>query len=168
MDRNQRARAEHMSGQARAMRQQFAQAFAAGQVHVKDRFGRNVALNDLVIYNPPQPLVFQVTALDPVLDPNQPPGLLRVNLNIDVPIIWQAGYSASELVVVGAVREAGHSEINATRPTDAADPPLQETAGGAQEDAAAGDQGPAPPTFVTKPEDDPSGGGDGGGDGGVH
>lgn len=167
MDRNERARQEHMSGVARAMRQQFAQAFASGQVHVKDRFGRNVALNDLVVYNPVQPLVFQVTALDAVLDPNQPPGLIRVVLNIDVPILWQGGYAAPELIVVGKVKEAGHTEINATRPADTADQPLQPTAADGQDTAAAGDQGEQPPTFVTKPEDDPSGGGDGG-DGGIH
>lgn len=158
MDRNERARAEHMSGAARAARQQFAQAFAAGQVHVKDRFGRNLAVNDLVVYNPQQPLVFQVVALDAVLDPNQPPGLIRVVLNIDVPILWQGGYAAPELIVVGKVKEQGHTEINATRPTDAPDPALQVESVGAQDDTAPHDQGEPPPPFVTKPEDDPDGG----------
>lgn len=158
-DRNERARQEHMSGQARAMRQQFAQAFAAGQVHVKDRFGRNLAVNDLVVYNPAQPLVFQVVALDAVLDPNQPPGLIRVVLNIDVPILWQGGYAAPELIVVGLVKSEGHTEINATRPSDAPDQPLQTPPAASEQDsAAAGDQGEQPPTYVTKPEDDPDGG----------
>jgi hypothetical protein len=147
MDRNQRARAEHMTGQARALRQQFAQAFAAGQVHVKDRFGRNIALNDLVVYNPPQPLVFQVVGLDAALDPNVPPGVIRVVLNIDVPILWQSGHAAPELIVVGKVKEQGHTEINATRPADGPDAPVEQPV---EEQL---------PTAVMKPEDDPTGGG---------
>lgn len=145
-DRNARARAEHMTGQARAVRQQFAQAFASGQVHVKDRFGRNLRVNDLVVYAPTQPLVYQVVAIDAVLDPNAPPGLIRVILNIDIPVTWQAGLAAPEMIVVGMVKETGHSEINATRPSDGPDQPLP-----AASEASADDP--------TTNEDDPAGGG---------
>src|SRR5262245_7665100 len=172
MDRNERARQEHMSGQARAARKAFEQAYAGGTVHVKDRHNRNMRVGDLVEFTPDRPLVFQVDQMTPVLDPRMPPGLIHVVMSCTVPITWEHGVPGKDILIIGH-SEGGHASLDSSdRPADAADTvppvadqPLQPIDAHGADERNAGDPGEPPPTFVTKPEDDPNGGSN---EGGVH
>jgi hypothetical protein len=96
-DRNAKAREEFK--QARE-RKQFLDAFNSGAVRVVDIFGNPILPGALVYWEPPhQVLVHEVIAVNPVLDPNMPPGV-RIVLAQQVPLTYQV-MQARDLVIVG-------------------------------------------------------------------
>jgi hypothetical protein len=83
-------------------REQFMQAVQAGQAALFDAVGHRLAPGQLVIFTPP-PNVWRWLIADvvPVVDPNVPPGVMRVMLKLDVPLNVQAGQQISNMLVVG-------------------------------------------------------------------
>ena len=67
---------------------QFAAALASGDQRAmpKDRFGVAIAPGRLLLYRPPQDLIFKVVDVAPVLDPRMRPGLVTIKLLCEVPI----------------------------------------------------------------------------------
>src|SRR5262245_14606964 len=102
--------------QAAAARQQFVAAFRGGRVAVLDRFGNTVKAGDHVIWRPPHDLVYQVTDAVPVMDPNLPPGFVRLMLQVTVPIQYPVGKRHMDLMTV-AVED---DKMGATVPAGAA------------------------------------------------
>jgi len=111
-DDQRRAFNRELGNQRRA----FAAAFAAGQLPVRDRFGRPLEKGSLFVWHPPHDLVFQVDDITPILDPNQPPGYVRVTVSMTAPVTWQANQPAPDIIAVGYVKE-GHAVIDGTMPT---------------------------------------------------
>lgn len=58
----------------------------SGSVGAYDRCGRQLQLQDDVIYDPPNDLIFKIMAAAPVLDRNAPRGLVQLTLVCTVPV----------------------------------------------------------------------------------
>lgn len=114
MDRNEMARAQQRAvSQVRAQFAAFAQDFAAGKAVVLDRFASHVKVHDLVLWQPPHTMVYEVTKVEPILDmiPNQPIGMIRVTLEMMAPVNFLAGTPAMSMIVVGHQTDATNAEL---------------------------------------------------------
>ena len=144
------------------MRRAFAADFAAGKVPVKDRFGRPVTEGSLIVWHPPQDLVYQVEKVEPILDPNQPPGYVRVTVTLQAPVTWPAGQSAPDIIAVGNAKD-GHVVVDGMFPTAAPPEPEDQQppapTAGESPNAAVDVPGADAPAPIEEPP--PTGGGDG-------
>jgi hypothetical protein len=112
IDRNQKAKDEFASAQRRKQMKDFAEAARAGHVGVGDRFGNRLEPKQLVVWiAPPHGMIYEIVSVDPVLDPNAPPGLMRVTLTMTAPVTYRAGQNAVDITVVGRQEELGHAEL---------------------------------------------------------
>lgn len=115
MDRNDMARAQQRAvAQVRAQFAAFAHDFAAGKAVVLDRFASHVKAHDLVLWQPPHTMVYEVTKIEPILDviPNQPIGMIRVTLEMMAPVNFLAGQPAMSMIVVGHQIDATNAELH--------------------------------------------------------
>lgn len=83
------------------MRRQFAQAVAAGQVHVLDRFAKPIQEGALVVWKCPQDWVWLVKEIKPLLAPNDPDGCLEFTMTVTVPAVCRVNRPVVEMIVVG-------------------------------------------------------------------
>ena len=113
MDRNQRARDQFAQQQEVAkMRRQFAQAVAAGQVKVIDRFSKAIEVGSLVVWSLPHDFVWLVQDIKPVLDPNVQPGLVAVTLTATAPdSLCRVNSPITEMIVVGKQPKDGQPAL---------------------------------------------------------
>lgn len=72
-------------------RRQFQQMVALGQIGARDRFGNMIETGDQMMVRLPFDLVYQVVAVNPVLDPNQPPGLMDLVCTVTFPLRIRVG-----------------------------------------------------------------------------
>jgi hypothetical protein len=115
MDRNEMARAQQRAvSQVRAQFAAFAQDFAAGKAVVLDRFASHVQAHDLVLWQPPHVMVYEVTKVEPILEviPNQPIGMIKLTLEMMAPVNFLAGTPAMSMIVVGHQIDATNAELN--------------------------------------------------------
>lgn len=129
MDRNQAARekfaAAQRSRELAKARQEFAAAAAAGQAAVYDKFGKRVEAGQLVHFIAPATgVVAEVVGVGPVMDPNAPVGLIKIELVISQPLTYQAGVQARDLIVVG--RQATPEQQMALETPGAEEPATEE------------------------------------------
>jgi len=99
-DRNAHAREEFQQAQ---QRRAFAAAVSQGQAAALDRLGRPVRQGDLVLWHPPDDLIFEVLGVSVPLDPRMPPGVLTMTLGVTVPVNVQANTPVRPLLHVGRV-----------------------------------------------------------------
>ena len=120
MDRNQRARDQFAQQQEVAkMRRQFAQAVAAGQVKVIDRFSNPIEVGSLVVWSLPHDFVWLVQDIKPVLDPNVQPGLVAVTLTATAPdSLCRVNSPITEMIVVGRQPTDGAPALTQIGETD--------------------------------------------------
>ena len=114
MDRNERARAQqHAINQIRAQFAAFAHDFAAGKAVVLDRFAQRVKEHDLVLWRPPHDMVYEVTKITPILDPtpNEPIGMIRLQLEMMAPVNFLAGNPAMTMIIVGHQVDTQNAEL---------------------------------------------------------
>lgn len=118
---------------------QFTQAVARGQLNAFDRFGQSIEVGDRVLYHAPQDLIFEVMAVDPVLDRAMPPGLMRVMLQAVVPMQLQVMTPFPSVIVLRKASAAtqfrvppGADGAGVSKPAEAADatPEASETPAG--------------------------------------
>lgn len=154
-DRNQRAREEF---QLAAQRRAFAQAVATGQTGAYDRIGAKIEPGDLVVWSPPPDiLLYLVKDVVPVLEPNAPPGLMRVTLTLEAPINIRAGIRGTNMLVVGRQDADGTARIDPrtapqpdpSEPPEPPDAPAPSTTADIQESDA---HGSSDRSEVTRPE----------------
>jgi len=90
----------------RKARKQFANAIAAGQVHVLDRFNNGLKPGQKVLYRPPFDLIFDVVDVAPVFDLNMPPGAMTVTLTVTLPIKVMANQTQGGMIVLAEMPDA--------------------------------------------------------------
>jgi hypothetical protein len=73
---------------------------------VRDRFNQLVKPNDLVLYTPPIPMVFQVVSVTPVLDPRAPTGTIQLVLSCTAPLPVVRHRPMGNLLRVGQLEES--------------------------------------------------------------
>jgi hypothetical protein len=72
-------------------RRQFQQMVALGQIGARDRFGNPIETGDQMMVRLPFDLVYQVVAVNPVMDPREPPGLMDLVCTVTFPLRMRAG-----------------------------------------------------------------------------
>ena len=102
MDRNQRARDDFRRQEEIAkMQRQFAQAVAAGQAQVLDRFSKPIVEGSLVVWKCPQDWVWLISEVKPLLGPQDPQGCLQLTMTVTVPAVCRVNSPVVEMIVVG-------------------------------------------------------------------
>lgn len=93
---------DHQAKAAELARQRrlFAQAFALGQTGAADRFGRPIGVGDKILFSNEIDLVFDVLAMTPVLDPNQPPNTVEFTLSTSFPVRVSAGMPYGKAIII--------------------------------------------------------------------
>jgi hypothetical protein len=119
MDRNERARQQlaaqqQFVTQMRAKLAAFAQDFASGKAAPLDRFATAIKEHDLILWHPPHDLVYEVTKVEPILNPapGQPVGLIQITVTLTAPVQLMAGQPAMSMVVVGHQHAPNEAELN--------------------------------------------------------
>ncbi len=113
---------EHQARREAMAREQrkFLNALSAGQAGAIDRLSRTIKPGQKLLFHPPYDLIFDVQAVNPVLDPSAPPGLMVLTLSVVMPVQLQANSPNPTMVIVA---EAG-AMAQATDPPS--DPPPQD------------------------------------------
>jgi hypothetical protein len=122
---------EHQLRQKQAQEQtrRFLQALSAGQVGAVDRYGRLLKVGQTVLIQPELALEFQVTAVNPVLDPKVPPGYMSVTFSASFPLIDKANTPWMRVLIVKEPAEGAAGFVPpAEEPHEAEDADV-ETAG---------------------------------------
>lgn len=119
MDRNERARQQFAAqqqyvAQMRAQLAVFTQDFASGKAAALDRFASAIKVHDLLLWHPPHDLVYEVTKVEPILNPapGQPIGLIQITVELTAPVQLMAGQPAMGIVIVGHQHAPGQAELN--------------------------------------------------------
>ena len=130
LDGNTLAKSQHAH-------RQFSQQYAAGRGRVLDRFNQPLDVGTIVVYRPAQDLVFTVVEATPILDPQAPPGAVRVVLQAIVPMLSMGGQPRGDMIVIGRQDVSGdHVDISGPKAQDAPVPLDME--GDASQDAMLG------------------------------
>jgi len=127
-DRNQRAVSEfERRQQLTKAQEQFARAAQTGQAAVFDSVGCRIESGQLVVFNPP-PNVWRwlVAEVRPMLQPNVPPGMMQVTLQVVVPMQIPAGQKIGNLLVVGEQEQPQAQAAEAPHPQDETMQPVVE------------------------------------------
>lgn len=118
MDRNTLAKSQFAH-------QKFAQQFSSGAVHLMDRFNNPIEKGSLVLFRADAKFdpIYQVVDVAPILDPTQPPGLVKIVLTMGFATPYHTARPASDLIVVGKSDESGnHASVEGPKmsppPTD--------------------------------------------------
>jgi hypothetical protein len=117
MDRNEKVRQEFAQARARKL---FQDGLADGSIRPIDRMGNRFDAGDMLLYTPDIPLVFEVADAAPVMDPNQPPGLIRYTLTTMIPLQSAANQGIRQLIKIG---ETPKSVLRLRREAAAGTPP---------------------------------------------
>lgn len=141
----ERRRQEELNRQ----RNQFAQMVARGQVAARDRFGRVIKEGDRIILKTDVDLIFDVTSIGPVLDPQMAPGLLRLNLAVAFPLNVIGNQPYMQALVVG------RAKIDAEKPSEAESNGAGDPAERQIVTTDAEKQDPPGPKLVVPPLDEP-------------
>lgn len=159
-DRNDRAREAFGAQQAqqayvaqvRAKLAMFAQDFAAGKAVALDRFASAIKAHDLILWHPPHDLVYEVTKIEPMLNPapGQPIGLIQITVELTAPVQLMAGQPAMGMVIVGHQRGPGDAELH-TPEGQSDNPPIPPASGPVGAAAPSAD-----PIDENRPGDPPS------------
>lgn len=96
-DRNQQAHDEFAAARAR---KQFQDAYAAGAAGLVDRLGTMLQDGDLVVYTPDIPILFELRAIGPTLDPRVRAGVMKYELVATVPLLSQANQPVRQIMMV--------------------------------------------------------------------
>lgn len=164
-DPNARARrqlaADQVSAAIRNQVAAFAGDFAMGKVGPVDRFGRRIQVHDLVLWEPPYTMVYEVTKIEPVLtaDPNQPVGRVQITLELTAPMVTLANRPAMVVTVVGHTRSTTDAELHRIEGAEKGNPlpEAEAEAPGAPATPAEGDGSPAAPNAPdAPPTEDPT------------
>lgn len=139
-----------------AMRLEAIQALESGRIAPLDRFGAKIQKGALVVYNSPQPLVFEVVDVDPLGNDPQGNVILKLQMAAVVNPMLPANIPSAAFIVCGKTSADGqHGELGVARTANVGD-------------ATNEDQTQAPPAGTTNKPGGESGGENnhGGGDGG--
>ena len=85
---------------AEAGHRKFIQALSAGQANALDRFNQTMKPGQRVLFHNPVDLVFEVSAIAPVLDPGAPPGLMNVTLAATITVPMPANQANQAMMIL--------------------------------------------------------------------
>jgi len=74
---------------------------AASQARVNERFGRPIVEGGLYLFTPPQPVLYKILSVRPVLDPGAQPGLVRIRIQAEQELIAVSHVPVEMLTLVG-------------------------------------------------------------------
>lgn len=94
--------------------QAYARLVNQGSLAARDRFGKAIQRDHLVMYDPEAPCIYKVTDVRPVMDPRTP-GLIKLTLEALVPLTVMVNQPVTRLFVIG---EAGPVPPVAAHPAD--------------------------------------------------
>lgn len=117
--------------------EQYAHGVRTGRFKPCDRFGMPIEIHDALIYDPDDPLVFQVTDVAPVLDHRAPQGLVRVVVQTKAVITMIVGQPTPHVLKYGTTDPKAGVENTDTTGTGTApegDPPAGDTDDGTRPD----------------------------------
>jgi hypothetical protein len=81
-------------------RRKFADGVARGQIAALDRFGNRIDIGDKLMWKNLVDLVFDVVAVNPVMDPRVAPGLMDITLTVTFPIRYNGGVPYDKAVII--------------------------------------------------------------------
>jgi len=97
---------------------QFAAQVANGQASAIDRINQKIEVGSLVVYRPPCDLIFEVLDIAPVLNPNEPPGKIKLVLSTILPdLVVMANVRQLNMIVIGKQISEGHADISGPKMT---------------------------------------------------
>ena len=115
--------------QAQEATRRFLQGLSAGQVAAVDRYGRALKVGQTVLIQPELSLEFQVTAVNPVLDPKVPPGYMSVTFSATIPFVDKANVPWVRVLIIKEPAEGAAGFVPPAEETHEAEDPNDETAG---------------------------------------
>jgi hypothetical protein len=98
------------------MAKQFVAAVSRGEVGVLDRFGNKVDPGDKVVWHPPYDPVWDVVAIQPVLEQGAQPGAMQITFGCTVPMNLFAGMATMSMMLVQKA-QPGPAEPAAPEPS---------------------------------------------------
>ena len=108
----------------------FAKLVATGEAQAMpfDRFGVPIRVGDEILFRPPFDFVFKVEAIQPILDPRAPVGLITMVLVSAGPIHVQAGQPLMNAVIVATAetQETQQAAEQALPDPDPTEPPVDD------------------------------------------
>jgi hypothetical protein len=104
---------------------EFARLVTIGQLAARDRFGKPIDKDTLVLYRPENDVIYQVTDVRPIMDPRLPPGV-KVTLKATVNLMMPVNVATPNIVTIGTVVPSSGQPDDATPPEPGPEAPPDE------------------------------------------